>query len=659
MSAKAIDTKNLDTSFSPGEDFYHFANGGWLKNNPIPDEFSRYGSFDKLREDNREIVRNIIEHVAENSNTDNQSDEALKIAKLVGDFYNTGMNTELVEKYGFEPITQDLEQIEAIKDISDLSSLIRHFYQKSIPLLFYLYPSPDREDSSMIISNLHQGGMGLSEVEYYRNKDQRNEEIRSEYKKYISKMFCLVGKNEEEAKNAANIILSIETRLADAGMTRLELRDPHKTFNKVSVHSLEDICHGLDWNSLFEGFKIDTDSQVNIGQPQFFKELGDMMKDIDIKDWKVYLKWRLLNSSASFLSSAFAEAKFNFYGRYLSGKESMQPRWKRVTAATEDALGEAIGRLFVNQYFPPDAKERMLKLTENLREALRERISDLDWMTAKTKTHAFEKLDRIRVKIGYPDKWRSYVSLNLSNKSYYENYRDAAIFNLEHEMSKIGKPADKDEWHMTPQTVNAYYHPLLNEIVFPAGILQPPFFHKDADDAVNYGAIGVVIGHEMTHGFDDQGRKFDKDGNLNDWWSKDDANNFDQRSKVLEEQFNKIKISDDLFANGKLSLGENIADLGGINIAFHALIKAWSQSPPEKEIDGFTPQQRFFLAYAHIWANNIREKEKIRLTNEDVHSLGINRVNGPLPNVQEFLEAFSISEKDNMHLNEESRASIW
>lgn len=665
--SKAIDPSNLDTSVSPAEDFYHYANGGWLKKYPIPDEFSRYGSFDKLREENREIVRSIIEEVSKKAGSDSdghvqQADPdtaADHIAQLVGDFYRLGMDTEKINAIGMQPLEKELQQIDHLRTTDEIPELITSFYKKSIPTVFYLYPSPDRENSEQIIANLHQGGMGLGDVDYYRNMDKRSKEIRSEYRTYIAKMFNLTGVGQAISETYAEIILAMESRLAHAGMTRLEQRDPHKTFNKRMVIDMEEQFTGFGWQTFFTALNVDIDQHLNVGQPEFFNTFSSMLADTDIKDWKVYLKWRLINSAASLLSEEFETAKFEFYGKFLSGKKTMQPRWKRVTTATEDALGEAIGRLFVDQYFPPEAKKRMLDLVENLRIALKERIVGLPWMSEVTKVKALEKLERIRVKIGYPDKWRSYEQLQLSNRSYYENYREAAVFNLEYELSKIGKPADREEWHMTPQTVNAYYHPLMNEIVFPAGILQPPFFHKDGDDAVNYGAIGVVIGHEMTHGFDDQGRKFDKEGNLNDWWTAADAENFNKRTKVLEEQFNKIKVIEDLHADGKLSLGENIADLGGVNIAFHALQKAWESAPPEKEIDGFTPEQRFFLAYAHVWANNIREKEMIRLTKEDVHSLGINRVNGPLPNVVTFHRAFNVQPGDKMFLPEKQRADIW
>lgn len=650
----AIDIKNLDTSVLPGENFYQYANGGWLAKHPIPDEFSRYGTFDILREENRKIVRSLIEETAGSGNISGDL-----VGRLVGDFYRTGMDTATIDSMGFLPILPELKNISDINNKQDINKLLAEFLAGSHPFLFHIFPSPDRENSEMIIANLHQGGMGLADVDYYRNEDKRSKEIRAEYSIYIADMFQLIGLSEDEAVNASELILKMETRLAFSAMTRLELRDPHKTFNKTDLNGLIKLSPSIHWKLIMEAMDLQDVDVFNVNQPDFFAELSKMLKDQSIDEWKIFFKWRLLNNSASLLSSDFENRKFAFYGAFFSGKKEIQPRWKRVTSATEDALGEAIGKLFVAKYFPERARKRMLSLVENLRIVLQNKIENLDWMSDDTKKEALQKLSGMRVKIGYPDKWRAYDKLQFSNNTYYDNYRSASIFNMKYELAKIGKPADREEWGMTPQTVNAYYHPLLNEIVFPAGILQSPFFDLDADDAVNYGAIGVVIGHEMTHGFDDQGRKFDKDGNLNDWWTESDAKRFTERSKVLVDQYNKIKIKDDVYADGKLTLGENIADLGGVNIAFEALKRAWESEKPESETDGFTPEQRFFLAYAHIWANNIRDKEKLRLTKEDVHSLGENRVNGALPNVEAFYKAFGITESDPEYLPVEERADIW
>jgi putative endopeptidase len=643
----------IDTTVPPGEDFYRYANGQWLKDHPIPDEFSRYGTFDILREENKELVKGIIEEVA------NLKDPNNLLSSLVGDFYRSGMDAAGINQAGYDPIREELNQIDGITSKETLGRIMVSMYAKGHPSLFFLYPSPDREDSDLIIANIHQGGMGLPDVDYYRKKDDRSRQTRTAYLEYMAGMFSLIGEQSARAEEMASVVLGMESRLARAGMTRLELRDPHKTFNKYSLEGLAKLAPSLPWTSFMDTLGITATDGLNIGQPAFMEEVSAMIEDTGLVHWKYFLKWRLLNGAAPYLAEPFETARFKFYGAFLSGKKTQQPRWKRVTTATEAAMGEALGKLFVEKYFPPKAKERMVVLVEHLREALKKRIMQLDWMSESTKKHALEKLERMRVKVGYPDKWREFNDLVLPGTSYYANQQAAAVFNMDYEFRKIGKPADRDLWEMTPQTVNAYYHPMLNEIVFPAGILQPPFFYMDADDAVNYGAIGVVIGHEMTHGFDDQGRKFDRHGNLNDWWTEDDATRFTRRSEVLVDRFNTIRIEGDVFADGQLTLGENIADLGGINIALDALRKAWKENPPGEDTDELTPLQRFFLAYAHLWANNIRDKEKVRMTREDVHSLGENRVNGPLPNVKEFYDAFGIAPGDPMYLEAEKRAQIW
>ncbi|MGC9344622.1 MAG: M13 family metallopeptidase [Bacteroidales bacterium] len=649
----AIIKDNLDTRMNPGKDFYQFANGGWLVSNPLPDEFSRYGTFDKLAEDNQKMVRELIENAA-SKNPDKGS-----LAAKVGDFYSTGMDTAKIEAEGIKPLSDIFDFIDKATTSGDVWDLITQLHKKNLSLVFYLYGAPDRKNSEMVIANLYQGGLGLTDVDYYSSEDEKSREMRKKYKEYIAEMLILTGLPEDEAHNKAKIIFSMEDRLAKSSMTRLERRNPHLTYNKMLIRDFDSQAPSVNWNLYFDEMNLGEIKDVNVSQPGFFKELNHMISDIAVEEWKDYLKWHVLNNSASYLSSDFVNTNFDFYGKYLSGKKSIQPRWKRVLQVEDYALGEAIGQMFVEKHFPPEAKERMLELVGNLKIALEERIELLDWMSAVTKEEAKEKLAAMNVKIGYPDKWRDYTGLEVNTDSYFENITRAMQFNLEYRISKIGKPVDPDEWSMTPQTVNAYYNPSRNEIVFPAGILQPPFFYMKADDAVNYGAIGVVIGHEMTHGFDDQGRKFDKQGNLTDWWTEEDAAKFNERSKLLVEQFNQFPVMDDIKANGELTLGENIADLGGLNIAFTALKKAWEKEPPKAKIKGFTPEQRFFLAYAHVWAQNITNKEILRRTKEDVHSLGRLRVNGPLPNMPEFYTAFNIDENSPMYLAEDQRAVIW
>jgi putative endopeptidase len=450
--------------------------------------------------------------------------------------------------------------------------------------------------------------------------------------------------------------MSIETRLAKASMTRLDRRDPEKTYHKMDLAALQELSPGYNWDKFFSAVGLPGQKEINVAMPEFFKEISKMMAEVPVNDWKAYLEWNLINSAASYLSSDFVNQNFNFYGKVMQGQEKIRDRWKRVQGTVSGSLSEAIGQLYVAEYFPPLAKERMVKLVQNLRVSLGQRIDQLAWMSDETKAKAHEKLAAINVKIGYPDKWRDYSGLEIKKDSYLDNVIRAWKFEFVYDRDKINKPVDKAEWYMPPQMVNAYYSPQMNEIVFPAAILQPPFFYLDADDAVNYGAIGVVIGHEITHGFDDQGCKYDKDGNMNNWWTEEDGKRFEVRTKVLADQYDKFIVLDTMHANGKLSLGENIADLGGLNIAYQAYRLA---SKETESIDGFTPDQRFYLAYAHLWASNIRDKEIQRLTKEDVHSLGRFRVLGPLRNVPNFYKSFNIKEGDYMYLPESERAVIW
>lgn len=648
----AIDPKNLDPGVEPGSDFYRYSNGGWMDANPLPAEFSRYGSFDKLAEDNQKMVKSLVEELAE---LQAASDD---IHAKAGLFYKTGMDSAEVEGLGITPLKADFEMVDGISDHNSLMELIISQHKKGNMLLFTIAGTPDRKNSSMMIANIFQGGLGLTDVDYYREESEKAKEIRERYKSYIREMMVLTGLDESEAGRSAETIMMLETRLANASLTRLERRDQHRTYNKMSVEELGKLAPGFMWDEYFRALDLQITS-LNVGMPGFFKELNKMLKEVETDQWKVYLKWHILNPSSPFLSSEFVDANFEFYGKFLSGKQVNQPRWKRVLQTSEMALGEAIGQLFVEKYFPAESKERMLALVGNLKLALAERIRNLEWMSDSTRMEALSKLESMRVKIGYPDKWRDYAALEVKDDSYYANVKRASQFNQEYRLSKIGKPVDPEEWGMTPQTVNAYYSPSRNEIVFPAGILQPPFFYPDADDAVNYGAIGVVIGHEMTHGFDDQGRQYDKNGNLHDWWTKEDAEKFSERSQVLVDQYNAFDVLDTVKANGQLTIGENIADLGGLNIAFSALKQTWKDGKKDGKINGFTPEQRFILAYSHIWAQNISEAEILRRTKEDVHSLGRFRVNGPLPNFEPFYQAFDIREGDAMYLEPVKRASIW
>ncbi len=649
----ALNKNDLDTGIDPGTDFYQYANGGWMRNNPMPPEFSRYGSFDVLSENTACTLKELIEGI----NTDDP--ELLSDRQKVKDFFKTGMDEEAIEAIGMKPVKPELDLIYAAENIRQIQEIIFRWHSYGSGILFNFFGAPDRVNSEMILANLYQGGLGLTDVDYYILDDENSVRIRNEYRNYITKMFILAGFDENIAGENSGIVFRIETRLAKASMSRLERRDPHLTFNKMKVSELVSHTPEINWNDFFLLTNAPSFSEINVGQPAFFKEIDNMMRDVPLDEWKAYVSWHILNRSAEYLSSDFVNTHFDFYGRFLSGKQELQPRWKRVLRITDAALGEALGKLYVEKYFPPEAKERMDHLVLNLRNALADRIKGLEWMSEETKMEALEKLNRMNVKIGYPGTWRDYSGLMVSHESYFVNVITASQFNYDYHIRKIGQPVDPDEWGMTPHTVNAYYSPGRNEIVFPAGILQPPFFNLMADDAVNYGAIGMVIGHEMTHGFDDKGRKYDKDGNLRDWWTTEDAEKFTERSKLLVEQYENFVVLDGVHANGKLTLGENIADLGGLSIAFTALKKAWEENTPLRKISGFTPEQRFFLGYAHVWAQNITDAEILKRTREDVHSLGRFRVNGPLPNMNEFYEAFSISENEPMYIKPEDRASIW
>ena len=497
------------------------------------------------------------------------------------------------------------------------------------------------------------------EREDYLENDENTKSIRNQYEAHVAKMFELTGLDAEQAKKAAADVMTVETRLAKSAKSAVELRDPHANYNKMSVAQLQKEVPGIDWDAYFSAIGLKGLQEINVGQIAALEETAALMEKEDLGVLKNYLQWKVLDAAADYLSDAFVEENFNFYGKVLSGKQEMQARWKRAVSTVDGVLGEAVGQMYVEKYFPAAAKERMVKLVANLQQALGERIKGLAWMSEETKARALEKLAAFHVKIGYPDKWRDYSKLDIKNDSYWANIVRASNFGFDYMIAKAGKPVDKDEWLMTPQTVNAYYNPTTNEICFPAGILQPPFFDMNSDDACNYGAIGVVIGHEMTHGFDDQGRQYDKDGNLKDWWTEEDAKNFKERAQVLVDWFNNIKVLPDLNANGQLTLGENIADYGGLQVAYQALQKAMAENPLGNDANGFTPAQRFFLAYANVWAGNQRE-EFIRLvTKSDPHSLGRWRVNGMLPHISAWYDAFGVKEGDALYLPEEQRASIW
>ena len=648
----AINLENMNLDIDPGDDFFRYVNGGWLEKNTIPDEYSQYGSFNELIELNREILKKIVLAVSK------ENSAVGTISQKIGDFYSSGMDTSTIEKLGIKAIEKELKMIDQIQNIEDVQNIISEFHKYGISALFHMFSSTDDKNSKMEIANLYQGGLGLNDVEYYSDKDKRSIEICTEYVAHISRMLELAGETKDEALRNASLIMTLETRLAKHSMTRVERRDPQKTYNKKTFTELQDISKDYNWDKYFKNIDVSDPGDIIVRQPEFFIEISKMMTDVPINDWKAYLKWNLINKSASYLSSEFVNTDFNFYGTFLSGQKTIKPRWKRVLSATSESLGEPIGKLFVQKHFPPEAKERMEDLVANLRSSLANRIRETEWMSKATKAKALEKLAAMTVKIGYPDQWRDYSSLNIVPGSFITNIRNSNYFEFKKNIAKIGKPVDREEWIMPPQTVNAGYIPTYNEIVFPAGILQPPFFFLDGDNAVNYGAIGVVIGHEMTHGFDDQGQKYDKEGNLSNWWTDEDAANFKERTAILAKHFDNFKVLDSLHVNGNLTLGENIADLGGLNISYDALINTLAGKEVE-DIDGFSQIQRFFISYAQLWRVNTRDQELMRRLKEDVHSPGIARVNGAIVNMPYFYEAFDIDSTNLLFLEEEKRAKIW
>jgi len=650
----AIDTANMDKSVKPGTDFFMYANGGWIKKHPVPDEYSRYGAFEVLIEKNYTDLKTIMEESSKDTKAEKNSNK-----KKIGDFYASGMDSAKIDKDGIKPLNDEFKLIDAIKTKEDLQKEIAHLHTVGVYPLFYIYAAQDEKNSEMVITQLLQGGLGLADRDYYISKDARSKEILDGYKKHLVNMFKLMGIDEKTATKNEESIVKIETKLAEASWSRLELRDPVKGYNKYTLDELQKKSSEIKWSEYFTGLGLAKPGDINVGQPSFFVAMSKLLKEVSIEDWKTYLTWNLVNSNASYLSSAFEKEHFDFYSKVLSGKTKMQPRWKRVLNAVNGGLGEAVGQVYVDTFFPPESKTSMVELVSNLKASLKERIQGLTWMSKETKTAALAKLEIMNVKIGYPDKWRDYSKMEVTRDSYVKNVMNADKFEFAYLMSKIGKKVDKMEWHMTPQTVNAYYNPNLNEIVFPAAILQPPFFNKDADAAVNYGAIGTVIGHEMTHGFDDQGRQYDKDGNLKDWWTKDDADSFTKQTTVLVDQYNDYKILDSLHVDGELTLGENIADVGGITVALNALKSVWKKTNDTAKVDGFTPLQRFFLSYAQVWRMSIRDKELMRRLKEDVHSPGMARVNGVVRNIPDFYEAFAISTSDVLYLAPEKRAKIW
>ena len=643
---------NFDLSVAPGTDFYQYACGGWMANNPLKPEYSRYGSFDRLAELCEEQMHDLVtELVSENQ-------QPGSVAAKVKELYTLGLDSARLNAEGMAPVKADLDEINSLSG-REVPAAIGRLHAQGISPFFYVYVGPDGKDSRQNLLCLNQGGIAMGDRDYYLATDSTNLALREAYKKYVTRLFVLAGYSESAAESAAQSVMKVETELARLAYSREELRDPQKNYNRMAYTDFAQRESAFDWTAFFRAMGVDSLTHLDASQLAFFDGLNNLYPQLTLQTIKDYLSYTLLNNAASYLDDDFYNTQFDFYGRTLSGQQEPRARWKRSLSTTDAVLSEALGEIYVERYFPQTSKDRMLKLVANLQEALGQHIAQLEWMSDETKARALEKLAAVTVKIGYPDKWRDYSALEISTeKSYWENLKNASMFETAYMLDKIGKEVDKSLWYMSPQTVNAYYNPTTNEICFPAGILQPPFFYAEADDAINYGAIGVVIGHEMTHGFDDMGRQFDKEGNLNDWWTPEDTRQFNLRADRLVEQYDQIVVIDTVHANGRFTLGENIADQGGLRIAYTAFKNA-TEGAEQTPIDGFTPDQRFYLAYANLWASNIRDEEILRRTKTDPHSLGKWRVNAALRNLETFYQAFGITAEQPMYMAPEERVVIW
>ena len=649
----AINPANMDTTVAAGTDFYEYACGGWIKNNPLKPEYARFGTFDQLLENNQEQLRVLIEELSATPH------EAGSVAGKIGALYAMGLDSTKLNADGVAPVKEELAAINALATKSDVSKMVATLHKEGMAPFFALFVGADEKNSAMNIVQLYQAGIGMGDRDYYLLEDEGSAKMRDAYRAYINKLFTLAGSSPEQADAAVDAVMKIEKAIAEISYGREDLRDSQKNYNKLAYEDFKKIESPLDWDVYFESMGLAGLKELDAKQINFYKDMNKALQNTTVDEQKYYLAFNLLSAAAPYLSDDFVDADFEFYGKVMSGKQEQQPRWKRSLNTVNGALGEAVGEMYVEKYFPASSKEKMLTLVGNLQTALSERINGLEWMSDTTKAKAQEKLAAFTVKIGYPDKWRDYSGLEIKDDSYWANVRRSNIFDMAYQLADVDKPVDKSRWHMNPQTVNAYYNPTTNEICFPAAILQPPFFIPDADDAVNYGAIGVVIGHEMTHGFDDQGRNYDKDGNLIDWWTAEDAVRFKERADKLVDQYDQIIVIDTLHANGRFTLGENIADHGGLLVAHQAYLNSLKGKETPAPIDGFTNEQRFFLGYATLWGQNIRPEEIRRRTKIDPHSLGKWRVNAALRNIAPFYAAFDIKEGDPMFMAPADRVVIW
>jgi putative endopeptidase len=650
---KLIDPANMDLTVKPGDNFYEYANGTWMKNNPVPAKETRWGSFNELRDFNINAVKSIVEDAAAD-----QSAPAGSVKKRVGDFYAAAMDSLTIEKLGYTPIKADLARIDKIKDVQGVVDQVIYMRTSGIGApMFGFGVGQDRKNVTKYLASLGQGGTTLPDRDYYLKDDSRTLKIREAYLTYMTTLFTLTGSSAAAAQQKANTVLAIEKSFAEAQMSRLEMRDPYKTYNKFTVAEFSKTTPNLNWTAIMPKLLVKGQDTVLVSSPKFFVSLDSMLKTVPVSDWKTYLEWNVLKSSASNLSSPFVKANFAF-NQVQTGQKVQTPRWQRMSSLTDGAVGELLGQLYVAKYFKPEAKARMVELIKNLRTAFEIRIKGLDWMSAETKEKALAKLHAFMPKIGYPDKWKNYDGLTISRTTYFQNLRNVGAWGYKEMIDQLGKPVDRTRFGMTPPTVNAYYSPTMNEIVFPAGILQFPFFAPDADDAINYGGIGAVIGHEMSHGFDDSGSQYDKDGNLHNWWTKEDRTKFEEKTKALGEQFDSYAVLDTVHVNGKLTMGENIGDLGGLNAAYTAF-KLTKQGQSNEKIDGFTPDQRFFLSWAQVWRGNILPESAAQLIKTDSHSPGEFRTIGAPVNMDAWYKAFDVKPGDKLYKKPEDRIRLW
>ncbi|HUJ29908.1 MAG TPA: M13 family metallopeptidase [Candidatus Acidoferrum sp.] len=649
-----FDLANLDRSVSPCDNFFGFADGGWVKANPIPAAYSSWGTFNILHQHNEDVLHDILEEASKDKSAKPGSNW-----QKIGDFYATCMDESQIEAAGAKPLQPEFNRITAIHDAATLQVEIARLQTQGVPAVFAFGPQQDFKDSTREIATLRQGGLGLPERDYYLRDDEKSKQIRDAYVQHVTNMFKLLGDDGTAAGGEAKTVLDIETSLAKASMKRVDMRNPDNVYHLKTVAEVRDLAPHLVWDEYLKEIGSPAVSDINVAQPDFFKGMDAALSSVSLAEWKTYLRWHLIHAAAPGLSQKFVDENFDFYGRTLTGAKELLPRWRRCVEATDRQLGEALGQYYVQRAFPPAAKAKAQAMVGNLIAALRDDLKTLDWMSPETSQKAIEKLDAITPHIGYPDKWRDYSKFDVTRASFAENVIHGDEFEHARQMAKIGQPVDRTEWGMTPPTVNAYYNPTMNEIVFPAGILQPPFYDPNRDDAMNYGGIGAVIGHEMTHGFDDSGARFDPQGNLKNWWTPEDLKNFTARGDCIAKQFDSFEVEPGLHENGKLVEGESIADLGGLTIALAAYHHSIEGKPAPPAIDGFTPEQRFFLAYAQVWEGSFRPEVARLRVNTDSHPLNQFRTNAPLSNMPSFSKAWGCSATSAMVRPEGERCRIW